>query len=129
MFSFILEIIIFVSLSVVVYLLARTLPRIDDSAVTKDPSMFKTHWLMAYLERFDEWLKVFLEKFLRRLKVWILKFDNVVSERLNQFKKEIPKDLKLQVEEKREEKILEEMKEEIEEEIEEELEEGEEKKK
>ena len=115
MFSFILEIIIFVSLSVVVYLLARTLPRIDDSAVTKDPSVFKTHWLMAYLERFDEWLKIFLEKFLRRVKVWILKFDNVVSERLNQFKKEIPKDLKL----KAEEKILEEIKEEIEEELEE----------
>ncbi len=118
MFSFILEIIIFVSLSVIVYLLARTLPRIDDSAITKDPLEFRTHWLMAYLEKFDEWLKIFFEKFLRRVKVWILKLDNVVSERLSRFKKEVPKDLKLQREEK---KVLEETREEIEEEIDEEL--------
>ena len=61
---------------------------------------------MAYLEKFDEWLKIFFEKFLRRVKVWILKLDNVVSERLSRFKKEVPKDLKLQREEK---KVLEEM--------------------
>ncbi len=116
MFSFILEIIIFVSLSVMVYLLARTLPRIDDSVTAKELSILKTHWLMAYLEKFDEWLKIFFEKFLRRVKVWILKFDNVVSERLNRFKKEIPKDLKLRVDEK---DVLEGTKEKIEEEIEE----------
>ncbi len=101
MLSFVLEITVFVSLSAVVYLLARTLPRVDDSVLKKDPMEFKTHWMTGYLEKFDEWLKMFLEKFLRRLKVWILKFDNIVSEKINKFKKETPKDLKLSVEEEK----------------------------
>ena len=76
------------SLGAILYLVAKTLPRIDDSAENHSKPA-KNHWIMIYLEKADEWLKTQLEKILRRLKVWILKLDNYVSGKLKHFKKEI----------------------------------------
>lgn len=89
-FKFVLEIIIFISLGGVLYLLVRALPRVDDQ-VFNQPTEIKTHWFSIYLEKIDRWLKALLERWLRRLRVIILKFDNTVSRKLNTFKKEEPK--------------------------------------
>lgn len=114
MTSFILEIIMVASLGVVLYLFARALPRVDDVLVSPGDKKLRTHWLTVYLEKADEWLKVVFEKFLRRVKVLLLKLDNIVSKRLNKFKKEPQKEMKLpsdEVIEKKEEEKREEKKE------------------
>jgi hypothetical protein len=74
------------SLSVILYLVARTLPRIDDREAGI-PSL-KTHWLVVYLERFDKRFKFYLEKTLRRSGIIVLKLDNVINRKLNKLKKE-----------------------------------------
>lgn len=99
MFTFILDIIVVISLGVILYLIARTLPRVSEVADDTLEQRIRTHRLSMYVERVDEWLKVFSEKFLRRAKVWILKLDNTVSEQLNRFKKG-PKELQFTEEEK-----------------------------
>lgn len=99
MLKFILDIIVVISLGAILYLFARTLPRISEVADDTLASRIRTHRLSMYVEKVDEWLKVFFEKFLRRAKVWILKLDNTVSDRLNRFKKG-PKELQFTEEEK-----------------------------
>ncbi len=86
MFKFILNILIMLSLSTVLYLFARTLPKIDDRK-TEIPS-FKTHWLMVYLEKFDKKFKFYLEKTLRRTGIIVLKLDNMINQKLSKLKKE-----------------------------------------
>jgi len=87
MIKFILEILIFLSLGAAVYLVARSLPRINDEDFQK-PAGSRASWLMPYLEKADELLKVYLERFLRRLKVFVMRLDNWVSQKLANFKKE-----------------------------------------
>lgn len=109
MASFILEIVMVVSLGIVLYLFARALPRVDDVFISPQDAKLKTNPMSVYLEKIDGWLKIFLEKLLRRIKVLLLKLDNIVSEKLNKFKKEQQKEIKLpsdEVEkEKKEERI------------------------
>ena len=91
------------ALGVILYLLARTLPRVDDKEVRSE-KVLKIHWLIPVLEKIDERLKILLELFFRRLKIIILKLDNFVSVRLNKIKKEELKEIDLALrEEKREE--------------------------
>lgn len=107
MTSFILEIIMVVSLGVVLYLFARALPRVDDVSISSQDAKFNSNKLSVYLEKIDEWLKIVFEKFLRRVKVLLLKLDNIVSKKLNKFKKEPQKEMKLlsdEIAEKKEEK-------------------------
>jgi hypothetical protein len=100
MLWFIIEILIMVSLSAIIYLMAKVLPRISDEPENGSVSRSR---VMFYVEKLDGILKAFLEKFFRQLKVWILKIDNFVSHKLNRFKKEVPKENKLPaVEEKKE---------------------------
>jgi len=78
------------SLGAIIYLAARTLPRINDADGEVRP--LRPHWLTAYLEKTDFWVQAHSEKILRRTKVWILKSDNWVSQKLNNFKKTEPKE-------------------------------------
>ena len=75
-----------VSLGVILYLVAKTLPRIDDREL--DASALKTHWVTTYLEKFDEKFKYYSEKMLRRSGIIILKLDNLINKKLNQLKRE-----------------------------------------
>ena len=85
--NFFLEILMTVSLAVMLYLMARVLPRINDSEVHTTP-IVKDQWFVRYLEIIDEWIAYYSEKMLRRTKVWILKLDNNVTKKLSRFKKE-----------------------------------------
>ncbi len=89
------------ALGVVLYLMARALPRVDDTETTSD-KVPELHWFTPILEKIDERLKRFLERSFRRLKVVILKLDNFVSGKLNKFKKEEPREISLPVEEPKE---------------------------
>ncbi|HXF44290.1 MAG TPA: hypothetical protein VNK70_02380 [Candidatus Paceibacterota bacterium] len=73
------------SLGVILYLAARTLPRIDDR---EEAGLgFKTHWFVALLERADERLTAVREKMLRRAGVMVLKISNDINSRLAKIKK------------------------------------------
>lgn len=98
-FKFILEILIFVSLSGMLYLMARALPRVNDE-VFQRPTEIKTRKFSIFLEKLDQWLKSLLERWLRRLRVVVLKFDNIISQKLNSFKKEESKTNGLVIEQK-----------------------------
>jgi len=76
-----------ISLGVVLYIVARALPRIEE--VEKESSEASpTPRIVVYLEQADEKLLVILEKALRRIRVVLLKLDNTVSQKLRRFKQE-----------------------------------------
>lgn len=75
------------SLAVVLFLVARTLPKIDDSDVSA--SRANTPLMLIYLEKADERIRSGTEKFLRRFRVSILKLDNFVSRKIDNYKKEV----------------------------------------
>lgn len=102
MLWFIIEMIIMVSLAAIIYLMAKALPRISDEAENGPASQSR---VMFYVEKLDGVLKAFSEKFLRQARVWILKVDNFVTQKLNQFKKEAPKETKLPPAEEKKEDI------------------------
>jgi len=81
---FVLEIISFLSLSLVLYLFGVVLPRVPH----KDGRISRTtHWVLNQIEDVDHLINVFTEKFLRRIKVTILRVDNFVSKKLGKYKK------------------------------------------
>jgi len=87
---FLLEVLIMVALGVMLYLAARTLPRIDDRE--EGAAGFRTHWFTVYLEKADERLKTVWEKTLRRAGVAVLRISNNINARLAKLKKESGKE-------------------------------------
>jgi hypothetical protein len=89
MAAFLLQTAMVVSLGVVLYLLARTLPRVSDTDTTPTPGEPAPHWLMERLEKLDEEILFVSEKLLRRLRVILLKLDNTLTGKLKRFRKEV----------------------------------------
>ena len=81
MLQFILTNILMISLGTILYLVARTLPRIDGEPSGKENILDRLA-NSEIPEKVDVVLNSFLEKFLRRLKIFLMKIDNFVSERL-----------------------------------------------
>ena len=90
MFAFVFEIAIFASLAGILFVSLRTLPRVSNEVFTENRSRIRAHEFMLFIERADVVLKVLFEKFLRRLKVIILKFDNFLTKKISDLKKEQP---------------------------------------
>ena len=81
MLQFILTDILMVSLGTVLYLIARSLPRIGEEPTTKQ-NMFE-RWVASELpEKFDIAFNNFLLKLLRKLKLLLLKADNSLTHHL-----------------------------------------------
>lgn len=81
MIQFILTDILMISLGVMLYLVARSLPRVEEEQTEKQ-NIFE-RWVSSELpEKFDVMLNNFLLKFLRRLKVALLKADNFITKHL-----------------------------------------------
>jgi hypothetical protein len=90
MLVIILQILIASSLAGIVYMFARALPRLNEEEFRAEE---KTHGkFVERLDKADDLLRGFFEKVLRRFKIWILKIDNVVSVKLNKFKKDSQKE-------------------------------------
>ena len=90
MYNFILQIFIMLSLGTIVFLVARTLPRITetDTLNTANVDKAKNNWWSSIpFEKMDAVINAFLEKLLRRIKLILMKMDNTVSRQLNKFKK------------------------------------------
>lgn len=88
MFAFVFVLVLMASLSAVLYLVVRALPRIADDPDT-DRRSFLDRWAHSEIpEKVDLALNSFLIKFLRKVKVVILKLDNELSKHLQRVKPE-----------------------------------------
>lgn len=88
MYSFILQFIVMVSLAAIIYLVARTIPRIDENVVLGETkkSFFDDLVPKLPLEKIDLFFSNLLEKMLRRVKIVIMKIDNILTRRISDFK-------------------------------------------
>lgn len=88
MFQFIVTNILMVSLGVVLYVMVRTLPRIEEETAAENKS-FLDRWVASEIpEKIDKALNSFLVKFLRKSKVLLLKIDNALGRHLQKIKPE-----------------------------------------
>lgn len=75
------------SLAVMIYLVARSVPRVGELITPSDKKSYLENWLKKVpWHKIDSLINSVGGKFLRRLKIIILKFDNLVSKYLNKFK-------------------------------------------
>jgi len=85
MYDFLLQTILFASLSVIVYLFARAIPRVDEvSEPGYTGGRFDKLLARLPLREIDARVHKFFQKALRRVKVIIMKSDNIVDEKLKQ---------------------------------------------
>lgn len=85
MYNFILQIAIMLSLGMIIYLMARAVPRVGDE-ISK-PIVKFDHWFGPLrLEKLDVLLGNFLEKLLRKIKLFLMKLDNVTNNYLDKVK-------------------------------------------
>ena len=88
MYNFILQTVVFLSLGVAIYLLARAYPRVGDEEPHANAGGFVDRLVRRLpLEKIDALLHAFFEKLLRKIKVIIMKFDNLVNIHINKLKK------------------------------------------
>lgn len=87
MAEFILQLVLVVSGGILLYLVARTLPRLDETDPTPGPRHMLPEWAMHYLERADEELIALFERIVRALRVSLMKFDNTLGEKMRKLKR------------------------------------------
>ncbi len=89
MYDFLLQLAFVVSLSIMTFVLLRSLPRVPVEGIT-EPSLAARFgdWLNRLpLHHIDERINGFLFKFLRRSRIFILKLDNRLIRHLDRVKK------------------------------------------
>ena len=87
MLNYLLELLIMVSMGLILYLVARALPRVSDLDTKPSRHIPVPHWATAYFERFDERALAVVEKVIRRFRLWVLKLDNALLGRLERFRR------------------------------------------
>ena len=88
MYDFLLQSSLFLSLGALIYLMARAVPRVDESGEARHPAgRFDRMLSKLPLREIDEKLDLVFEKILRRLKIIIMKSDNLINEYLGKVKK------------------------------------------
>lgn len=87
MISFILQILVFISLGLIVYLLAKAAPRVGNEPPSQQANPFDKLMARVPMARIDENINSFLSKFLRKFKVVIMKVDNFINHRLGKLTK------------------------------------------
>jgi len=94
MYDFILQLLIMSSLATIIYLAARAIPRIDESALLSSSknSAFRNWISNIPLEKIDLMFDNLLEKLLRKIKIVVMKTDNVLTRRLSSFKPDVSGD-------------------------------------
>jgi len=88
MYSLTLQFIIMTSLAVIIYLVARTIPRIDENIVLGQPkkSFLENFFSKLPLEKIDLMFDNLLEKILRKFKIVVMRMDNTLTRKLSDFK-------------------------------------------
>ena len=91
MYSFIVNILLFSSLAMMIYLLARALPRItEEEGADMQVGVIDRLIDKLPLERIDIVISTSLEKMLRKFRLFISKLDNVVNAHLTRVKENSP---------------------------------------
>jgi len=90
MYDFIIHIALVVSLGVIIYLLARALPRVTDEHGTLPPGLFDRLVDRLPLQRIDIAISAFLERLLRKGKVLVSKMDNSINSYIERVRKHSP---------------------------------------
>ena len=103
MYDFVIQMSAVVGLAIVVYMLARALPRLSENGMSSPQNNFDRFIARLPLARIDEALHLFFERVLRKCKIIIMKFDFLVSGYQNRMKqyaaaKESKADLKEKME-------------------------------
>ena len=88
MLQFIATNVLMVSLGMVLYVVVRTLPRVEDSGVPEKRGIWEKWIASGVPEKIDKWLNAFLAKFLRKVKIVLLKMDNSITSRLNKVRQD-----------------------------------------
>lgn len=89
MFQFLITNILMVSLGMMIYLFARSLPRLDEEDLAPRKGRFLERWLHSGMpERIDAFLNTYLGKFFRKLKIVLLRLDNHLTNRLKKMNAE-----------------------------------------
>jgi len=89
MFYFISELILFISLGVMIFVLARKLPVIQENSLETTPSSSKekkSFFHFRWVEILDKKFAFFLAVVLRRFKLMVMKLDNFISRHLERIK-------------------------------------------
>ena len=82
MLQLILTDILFLALAVMLYLVVRTLPRIEESGDPDRKGVFERMITSDIPGRIDETLNAFIGKAFRRMKVNLMRFDNYLTGKL-----------------------------------------------
>lgn len=82
MLQLILTDILFLALAVMLYLIVRTLPRIEESGNPDRKGVFERMITSDIPGRIDETLNAFFGKALRRMKINLMRFDNYLTGKL-----------------------------------------------
>ena len=92
MYSFILQFLIMASLAVIIYLIARTVPRIDENVVLgqSKKSFLENFFSKLPLEKIDLMIDNLLEKMLRKFKIVVMKTDSALTRKLSDLKPMVP---------------------------------------
>lgn len=78
-------------MAVVVYMLAKALPRVsDDEEVRRGPNFFDRLMAKLPLSTIDARLNTSLAKLLRKFRVVVMKVDNFINDRLGKLNKKAP---------------------------------------
>ena len=91
MLNFILQVLVFSSLGMVIYMIARVVPRMPENIEPPRRANFFDRLMSKIpMSKIDERLNSFLAKFLRRSRVVTMKMDNFINDRLGKISKKIP---------------------------------------
>ncbi len=103
MYDYIVQIALFGSLAVIVYLFARALPRIDRPDHVRTANAFDRALAKLPIGKMDSAVNSFFERILRKMRVVIMKIDNFVNGYLNRLKEhQIAKEKQVDLREKME---------------------------
>ena len=103
MYDFIVQISAVISLAIIVYMLARALPRLQSNGTVAPQNSLDRFIAKLPLAKIDETLHLFFERILRKAKIVVMKADHFISGYLGRMKqytvaKESKDDLKEKME-------------------------------
>jgi len=87
MYNFVLQILMFSSLGLIIYIFARAVPRVGEAETPRGSGFFDKLMAKLPMAKIDRSLDSFFAKFLRKLRVVIMKLDNFINHRLGKLKK------------------------------------------
>lgn len=88
MYDFLLQIFFVSSLAVIIYLMARALPRLANGEEPKNLYYYLEHWLEKLpVHKMDERLNSYFFKTLKKVRVVVMRVDNKIVRGLNRIKK------------------------------------------